>query len=45
MLERMIKNDVRVLLTTTSTLFAGEMKTGERNDAAIMTTLMRDDRK
>ena len=43
MLERMIKNDSRVFLTTAPSLFGGEMKLGERSDAAFMTTLMHDD--
>lgn len=34
---------VRALLTTAPTSFEGEMKLGERNDAAIMTTLTHDD--
>jgi hypothetical protein len=36
-------NDVRVLLITSPSSLEGEMKTGERNDAAIMTTLPNDD--
>ena len=34
---------MRVLLNTASSSHKGEMKTGERNDAAIMTTLPYDD--
>ena len=34
---------MRVLLNTVPSLLEGEMKTGERNDAAIMTTLPYDD--
>ena len=34
---------MRVLLNTAPSLLEGEMKTGERNDAAIMTTLPYDD--
>jgi uncharacterized Zn-finger protein len=37
------KNDLRVFLTTAPSLFGGEMKLGERNDAAFMTTLMHGD--
>ena len=37
------KNDSRVFLTIAPSLFRGEMKLGERNDAAFMTTLMHGD--
>lgn len=37
------KNYSRVFLTTAPSLFGEEMKLGERNDAAIMTTLMHGD--